>query len=413
MSFTPDQPDAESRFWGRAPSSYGTPPAIIGAEGCYLIDVLGRRFLDCAGGVGVGHRNPMILNVVVDQIWKIQQVPPGCVTEPAHQLARVLADHSPKDLSRCLLVGGRTDALTAALHLAAAATKRDEFICLGDPGTQAWLRPPTGECGGPPIHAVPPPRCGRCPLDRRWPACGIACADVVGETIDRLGSGRVAALVAEPIPVASGVVAPPDDFWTRVRRACDERGVLLVLDESRTGLNRTGPWLAAEHWRLTPDVLVIGESLGGGLPLAAVLTSNGLANAMDGPLLNLPEAIPAACAAGVATVRFHQTAALADRSRRHGETILNGLRGLSGEFPLLYDPRGRGLLLAVDVVDPQGRPDPAQCERWLRQMRDWGFLFGRAGHGAEVITIAPPLTLTEEQAAMIVNAFAELQRADS
>lgn len=407
MSFAPEHHDLSRIWWGEPPSDYGVPPAIVGAEGCYLIDVLGRRFLDAAGGLSVGHRNPMILNAVVDQIWKLQQLPAGCTAEPGHQLARVLIERAPKGLTRCLLVGSRSDALAAARHLASTATRRGEFIFLDEPDAPPWHRLPLGTIDLEQTHFVPPPRCGRCPLGRTWPECGLACADLVGEAVDRLGADRVAALVSEPIPVGPGVVVPPDGYWPRVREACAQRGVLLVLDESRTGLNRTGPWWAAEHCNLVPDVLVIGGSLGGGLPLAAVLTGDRLADALDQPLPALPAAIPAASAAGVATARFHQTAALGDRSRRHGAAILSGLREICERSPGLRHARGLGLLLAVDCVDEAGRPDPRRCARCLRQMRDWGFLFGRGGRDGEVVTIAPPLTLTEEQADTIVNAFAE------
>jgi len=407
MSFAPEPRDASRIWWGEPPSDYGVPPAIVGAEGCYLIDVLGRRFLDAAGGLTVGHRNPMILNAVVDQLWKLQQLPAGCSAEPAHQLARVLIERATNRLDRCLLVGSRGDALTAACHLASTATRRRDFILVDEPDAPLWRRLPLAAVDGERAHFVPPPRCGRCPLGRARPECALACADLVAETIDRLGPVRIAALVSEPIPVGPGVVVPPEGYWPRVQEACTQRGVLLVLDESRTGLNRTGPWWAAEHWNLAPDVLVIGESLGGGLPLAAVLTGERLADALDQPLPALSPAIPAAAAAGVAAARFHQTAALGDRSRRHGAAILNGLREIcEGPSPLRH-ARGLGLLLAVDCVDDAGRPDPRGSARCLRRMRDWGFLFARGGREGEVVTIAPPLTLTEEQADTIVSAFAE------
>ena len=355
---------------------YKTPPVIVGCEGCYLIDQTGHRYLDCTSGGGVmnaGYRNPMILNAVVDQLWRLQHAAADCLTEQTEELAATLAELTAGALSGCLFFESEGDARQAAVELAAMVTER---------------------------HAPPTPAPGVFPAPEEVERC-IVEAD----------ASRLPSLVGEPTFLEEGVLLPPEPYWRRIRDLGHQNGALLIFDETRTGMNRTGRWFAGEHWGVWPDILILGAALTNGVPCGAVLTTEEIAARCRAAEHFSSPISPVACTAAMATIRFHRTAALAGRGSRYGEKLLHEVRGVVERGTHFARPRGLGLLLAVDVVNDDGEPDSARCDQYLEQLKDWGFLLGKAGKYGNVLTIMPPLTITEEQLPLIAGALAEVDRA--
>ena len=409
-----------------APHLHPDAPVFVGGEGCYLIDRAGRRFLDCTSGGGVvnaGYRNPMILNAVVDQLWQLSYCPTDHLTEPLHHLAQTLAEMAPAGLGRSFFCTCPLEAKTAALLAATQFTGRLDFVALSSASAIAadWipaappLHVPHGESAGVwRVHALPPrTSTGEDSGAARGAACRPPRPADVRQLIEQLGPHRIAAVLAEPIPYDDGLIIPTDDYWPEIRRVCTESGVLLVFDETRTGMNRTGRWLACEHWQVAPDLLILGDSLANGQPIAVLLTTDDVA-ASCRDLGAVPfGASPVSCAAALTTMRFHRTASLAGRAERQGAVLLAGMTEAAGASRHLAHPRGKGLTAAVDVVNDAGEPDAARCERYLEQFRNWGFLVGRAGFCGNVLTFLPPLTITEDQVPLIARALSELDRADA
>ncbi|MBN2559450.1 MAG: aspartate aminotransferase family protein [Phycisphaerae bacterium] len=383
---------------------YRDPPVLVGGEGCYLIDRDGRRFLDVYSGGGVmnaGYRNPMVLNAVVDQLWKLQHAAPGHLSELMFQLAQLLAELAPGDVVRSFFCASGFEANEVAMELATQATGRHEFITLTEAPIgrakdlshilchrKLWHRSLAGGVTG------------ETPVQQESEAIERALTDV--------GPERIAAVIAEPIQIGSGIVVPPDGTWQRVRRICDEHGVLLIFDEALTAMNRTGCWFASEAWQVTPDILTVAGSLGNGVPIAAVMTTDRIAAGLaqwEAPAFG---ASPVSCAAALATIRFHRTASLGQRAARYGEALLAGLAKVAEGSAYLAHPRGKGLMIGVDVVDDRREPDAERCDEYLEQLKDWGFLAGRTGRHHNVLTLMPPLTVTEDQVDLIVSVFGEL-----
>ena len=280
--------------------SVSTPcmSVIAKAEGAYIEDTQGRRYLDFHGNnvhhIGYGH--PRLKAAITKQMDDLPFAPRRFACEPATALARKLTDIAPGDLSKVLFTTGGSDAVEVALKIARAATGRHKTISFWDAfhgagfgaasvGGEALFR---SHVIGPLLTGashVAPFACYRCPYgypDRdgapQLDLCKMTCANFIRYVLEK--EGDVAAVIAEPARAVPYI--PPPGFWAEVRKACDAHGALLIFDEIPTGLGKTGRMFACDHDDVVPDILVMGKALGGGiLPLAATLTRPGLDVAAD------------------------------------------------------------------------------------------------------------------------------------
>jgi acetylornithine/succinyldiaminopimelate/putrescine aminotransferase len=370
---------------------YKRPPHIVAGEGCWLIDSSGRRYLDCYAGVTVmnaGHCNPAIIEPAVRQIRTLQHTTTIYLTEPALRLAEALAQVAPGDLRRSFFCASGSEALEGALLLASLHTKRPEIVATttGLHGRTRWAMSATGipmwrtdpfPMGG--VHHVP-----------------FGDAAALQEVLSR-GEGRIAAVLAEPVQGNGGIRIPPTDYWPKVRALCDEHGVILVLDEVQTGFGRTGRWFACEHWGIAPDILAVSKALGNGFPIAAFMTTNAIAASYTRPGASTYGGNPVSAAAALAVVAFHREHGLAERSALLGGRFLGRLQDLAGRHRWLRNPRGLGLMIGIDVMDDEDRPDAARLDALLEELKDRGFLCGKTGLDRNVLTLMPPLIIEAEQ----------------
>jgi acetylornithine/succinyldiaminopimelate/putrescine aminotransferase len=202
-------------------------------------------------------------------------------------------------------------------------------------------------------------------------------------------------VIVEPIQAEGGVRIPTDDFLPAVRRRCDETGALLVLDEVVTGLGRTGRFLAAEHWGVVPDLLVLAKALGGGLPLGAFVGSRAVMATLsdDPPLAHVTTfgGHPLSCAAGLAALELAVRDRLAERAAMLGRSLLLGLDTLVGRGGLAA-VRGRGMLLGLELESA------AACARFVRRAQARGLILNWTLHRDTVVRLAPPLVLSDAEA---------------
>jgi 4-aminobutyrate aminotransferase len=262
---------------------------IAKAEGIWLEDAQGRRYMDFHGNnvhhIGYGH--PRLKRAIAEQMEALPFAPRRYACAPATALAAKLAAIAPGDLSKVLFTTGGSDAVEVAVKLARTATGRFKVLSFWDSFHGAGLgagslsgemlfRSGPGASLMPGTTQVAPFACYRCPYGHDvdangrpdLAACRMACAGMVEYVLER--EGDVAAVIAEPARAVPYL--PPPGFWQRVREACDRHGVLLIFDEIPTGLGKTGRMFACEHDGVTPDILVLGKALGGGiLPIAAVV----------------------------------------------------------------------------------------------------------------------------------------------
>jgi adenosylmethionine-8-amino-7-oxononanoate aminotransferase len=355
------------------------PLVMARADGVYYWDVTGKRYLDGISGIyvaSVGHNNRRVIDAIKDQLDRLAFSPPMHGTNPqAVQLANLLAELAPGDLSTVKFECGGAEVVEAAIKLA-----RQYHKLTGAPGKykivsryQSWhgstlgalsaaglkSRKTVNEPLAPGFVHVFPPTCYRCPFGKTYPTCDITCATLIDDVIQMEDPATVAAVLVEPIGHTGGVIDPPEEYLPILRQICDKHNVLLIFDEIITGIGRTGRMFAAETFGVTPDVLLIAKGLSGGYaPLSALICRQPIAQAFWGPIESNPgfveghtfEGNPVSCAAGIAVLREIIERDLLANARRQGERLRNGFEALARRYPVIGDIRGKGLFQAVEFV---------------------------------------------------------------
>jgi 4-aminobutyrate aminotransferase len=380
---------------------------LVGAQGIYLEDLQGRRYMDFHGNsvhqVGFGH--PRVIEAVKRQLDAL----PFCTRRYANQVAvdfaAKLAAASPGNLKKILLAPGGTSAIGMALKLARIVTGRFKTISMWDSfhgasldsislGGEAIFRSRIGPLL-PGTEHVPPADSYRCLWDcSTRGGCDLKCSNYLEYVLEK--EGDVAAVIAEPI--RSTPFVPPPEYWQAVRRACDKHGALLIFDEICLGLGRTGKMWASEHFGVVPDMMVLGKGLGGGLfPLAALVARDDFDIAGDRALGHYThEKSPLACAAGLATLEVIEDERLVENARELGANALQRMRAMKERFPLIGDVRGVGLLLGIELVKNRETKEKAtdEAEAIMYRALELGLSF-KLTMGS-ILTLTPPLVITRE-----------------
>ncbi len=382
--------------------------AIAKAEGIWIEDLAGRRYMDFHGNsvhhIGYGH--PRLKAAIKAQLDDLCFAPRRFTCEPAVELAETLAELAPGGLGKVLFTTGGSDAIEVALKLARAATGRFKTLSFWDAfhgagfgasavGGEATFR--SGIAGPllPGAEHIAPFACYRCHYGHPGPdACGLACAEMAAYVLER--EGDIAAVIAEPMRATP--YPPPPGFWRRVREACDRHGTLLIFDEIPTGLGKTGKFFASEHDGVTPDMIVLGKALGGGiLPIAAVIARRDLDVAGDYAIGHYThEKNPVTARAALTTIAIICEEGLAERAAELGQHSVGRLRDLMARSPAVGDVRGRGLLFGVEIVKDRGTREPADAlaERIYYRCLENGLSF-KISQG-NVLTLSPPLVISRE-----------------
>lgn len=378
---------------------------IAKAEGIWITDTAGRRFMDFHGNSAhhLGYAHPKLIAAIKRQLDDLSFAPRRFTCEPAVELAEKLAAIAPGNLGKCLFTTGGSDAIEVALKLARAATGRFKTVSFWDAfhgagfgaasvGGEATFRSHIAGPLLPGTEHVAPFACYRCPYKHSGPdSCGLACAEMLSYVLER--EGDVAAVVAEPMRAIPYV--PPPGFWKHVREACDRHGTLLIFDEIPTGLGKTGKFFASDHDGVTPDVIVLGKSLGGGvLPIAAAIARRDLDVAGGFAIGHYThEKNPVTARAALTTIEIIETEGLADRAAELGSRATDRLREQISDQPCVGDIRGRGLLFGIEIVANRETREPgnALAERIYYRCLDAGLSFKiTAGN---VLTLSPPLVI--------------------
>ena len=407
--------DEDSRYFLHQSVSTPCLNVIAKAEGIWIEDTQGRRYMDFHGNnvhhIGYGH--PKLTAAIKRQIDELPFAPRRYTCEAAVALARKLAEIAPGGLEKTLFTTGGSDALEVALKIARAATGRFKTVSFWDSfhgagfaasgvGGEAMFR--SGPIGPllPGAEHIPPFDCYRNPFGYshtgRQPhtdECGRICANLVRYTLEK--EGDVAAVVAEPNRAVPYI--PPPGFWAEVRRACDDHGALLIFDEIPTGLGKTGRMFACEHDGVTPDILVLGKALGGGiLPIAATICRPELDIAGDWAFGHYThEKNPVTARAALTTLEIIEQEGLVENAARGGARALQRLGDMMDRMTAIGDVRGRGFLLGIELVaDRETRePAPDLAEEVFYRALDEGLSF-KISMG-NVLTLTPPLTTTDAE----------------
>jgi 4-aminobutyrate aminotransferase-like enzyme len=384
------------------------PMVLEQGKGCRVFDTEGKAYLDCYSGVGVtncGHSEPSIVARTTAQLARLVHTTTIYLTAPMLQLARSLADFIGGRCTRSFFCTSGSEANETALLLAKLATGRGAFIALsralhgrtyltsGVTGMAFWRADPSPPTN---VHFAPSPTCAECPLKLQYPNCGIKCADAVGEIL-AAHPGEVAAFIAEPIHGNGGIVVPPPGYFERVQAILREHRVLLIMDEAQTGFCRTGRRFGHQHWDIEPDMITVCKALANGLPIAAVVATPEVAAAYTKPGASTFGGNLVCATAALATLDFMREHALEDAARRAGARLRAGLEDMARRYAAIREVRGLGLMLGVELVAADGAPIGAVLDDVLEDLKDRGVLVGKTGPGRNVLTLMPPLVISDAE----------------
>jgi taurine--2-oxoglutarate transaminase len=397
------------------------PIPVAGGEGRYFWDYDGKRYLDFASqlvNLSLGHQHPKVVAAIKDQAERLTTIGPMMANEKRSELARLLAEVTPGDLTMSFFTNGGAEANENAIKLARWKTGRQKIVAryrsyhgatagsitlTGDP--RRWPAEP----GIPGVVRILDPYTYRCPAGHPDPCPVCTGAPHLEEILQYEGPETVAAVILETITGTNGVIVPPDGYLQSVREVCDRHGILLILDEVMAGFGRTGKWFACEHWDVVPDILTVAKGINSGyVPLGAMVISDELAGWVRDKYFAgglTYSGHPLACAAGVASIEAFREEGIVENSAELGEVLGEGLRTLAEKHEAIGDVRGKGLFYGVELVKDRESREPlvpfnasgdgvapmakigkAALERGLYLMMHWN-----------VIIVAPPLTITREE----------------
>lgn len=401
---------------------YKNPPQFVKGEMQYLFDSEGKKYLDFYAGVSVmncGHSNPAIINPVIDQIQDLQHVCNIYLTENGVNLAEKLAEVTPGDLKRTFFVNSGTEANEGALLMAQLYTEAHEFIALdlglhgrtqltmSLTGIGMWRTTDTPNGG---IHFARNPYFYRDGQGQTQEAFEDECVADVARLIRRRTSGKIAAMIVEPIQGNAGIVTPTPHYFKKLKALLEAHNILLIVDEVQTGFGRTGKMFAIENFGIVPDIMTVAKALGNGFPIGAYITTDKIAAAFTRPSASTLGGNPVSTMAGLSVLTYLEEAKLLENANARGEQLQNGLRELATRYSLIGDVRGLGLMVGAELVTDRKTLAPAadQVDVILEKMKDRGILVGKNGENRNVLAMQPPLVITEEDVAFFLQNLDEV-----
>ncbi|MFJ2028518.1 aspartate aminotransferase family protein [Streptosporangium sp. NPDC087985] len=413
----------DTTFWDEADRlliRYGasfTPRVIERASGAYVFDRQGTPILDFTSGQMssiLGHAHPDIVATVSSAVASLNHLFSGMLSTPVLELAHRLTATLPPTLGKMLLLTTGAEANEAAIKMAKLSTGRFEIVSFDRSwhGMTQGAAAATFSAGrrgyGPPTPgnlALPAPNAYRSPFrssdgSHDWEAelaYGFA-------LVDQQSAGSLAACLIEPILSSGGIIDLPPGYLRRLKEMCDERGMLLILDEAQTGLGRTGAMYAFERDGVTPDILTLSKTLGAGLPVAAVITTAEIEQVChDRGFLFYTTHVsdPLAAAVALTVLDVIDRENLTERAATLGDQLTDRLLALRDNYEVVGDVRGRGLLQGVELVKDKKSKVPADAlgnaitsaclERGLHMN-----IVQLPGMGG-IFRIAPPLTISDDE----------------
>ncbi|MFF1692612.1 aspartate aminotransferase family protein [Streptomyces sp. NPDC058257] len=394
---------------------YADPLEITHGEGRRVWDADGKQYLDFFGGIlttMTAHALPEVTKAVSEQAGRIIHSSTLYLNRPMIDLAERVAGLSGIPDARVFFTTSGTEANDTALLLATAHRRSNQilamrnsyhgrsFTAVGITGNNAWSPTSLSPLQTLYVHGG---------VRSRGPYAALGDAEFIEACVadlkDMLGQARggAAALIAEPVQGVGGFTSPPDGLYAAFREVLREHGVLWISDEVQTGWGRTGDhfwgWQAhaAEG---PPDILTFAKGIGNGMSIGGVVASAEVMNSLDSNSISTFGGSPVTMAAGLANLTYLLEHDLQGNARRVGGLLIERVRAICAQLPVVREVRGRGLMIGVELVDPEtGEANPRAAAAVLEAAREGGLLIGKGGgHDTSVLRIAPPLSLTVTEA---------------
>ncbi len=394
-----------------------TPAFIREARGALMIDVEGRELIDFAGGIGVnnvGHCHPKVVAAIKDQADKCIHTCFHVAMYDAYvDLAARLNALAPGDFPKMtMFANSGAEAVENAVKVARYNKKRPAVICFenGYHGRTLYTLSLTSKIKpykfgfGPfasEVYRIPFAYCYRCPFGLQYPGCSVACADYLEDVfVSHVSAEATAAIIAEPIQGEGGFITPPPEYFSKVQKIAQKYDIAFIIDEVQTGVGRTGKFFAIEHWDIEPDILTLAKSLAGGMPLSAIIAREELINKIHvGGLGGTFSGNPVSCRAGLAVLEIMLEDGLLQRAQRLGEKLFAQFKNLQEKFEIIGDVRGKGPMLAMELVRDRETKTPAKeaADKLVKICFEKGLVLLSCGNFGNVIRTLMPLVITDEQ----------------
>jgi adenosylmethionine-8-amino-7-oxononanoate aminotransferase len=408
-------------------------PLLVRGKGVYVYDEHGNEYLDAAAGlavVSIGHGRKEVANVLARQAEKLAYCAGNLFeNEVAKIYTQRLGKITPGDLNSIYFTSGGSESNEAAMKIA-----RQYFLERGLKSKRLFLGRWLGYHGATlgtlslsghkgrrmkyeplllPFPHIPPAYCYRCPFDRSYPSCDLACASALEEAIVKAGPKNVAGFFAEPaVAAACGAAVPPKEYFPMISDICKKYDVLFIDDEVITGFGRTGRNFGIDHWEVVPDMMTCAKGMSGGyVPLGAVMISDGIRSVFEESGASFEHVFtfssnPLALAAGLAVLEIIETEGLVERAATLGKILFEETSRLS-EYPIVGDVRGLGLMIGVELVKDKDSKEPYPPEKNVamavyRAALEEGVIVYPGtgsvdGNSGDLFYLFPPLTIFEEE----------------
>jgi 2,2-dialkylglycine decarboxylase (pyruvate) len=374
----------------------------------------------------VGHNHPNIVAAIRKSCETALHLFSGMIPRSVVELSKAIAKVVPKPLAKSLFVNTGSESNEAAIKMAKLYTGGFEVVALGGSwhgvtghaGSVSFASDRKGYGPGMPgTFVIPEPNAYRCPVKHCRDKCDRTCMKVGFELHDMQSTGSRAAIVAEPVISAGGVIVPPEGYFQALREEAKKRGMLLIFDEAQTAFGRLGHWFAASHFGVTPDIMTVSKTLGGGIPLAATITTEEIEERCHQRgfafyTSHVSDPLPATV--GLAVLETIESEGLIQRAREMGEYLASALGDLQSRHEEIGDVRGMGLLRGVELVKDRETREPHHelgaltTERCLQLGLSMNIR--RRPERGSVWRIAPPLTVRHDDIDIAMGIFDQALR---
>lgn len=389
-------------------------PIFERAKYTLVYDVNGKEYIDFNSGQmcsALGHNHPKIIDAVKESCETIIHSNSNIFNVKEIELAKRLGEICPEPLKKSLFLLTGSDANEGAMAIAKKYTGGWEFasphisfhgfsdtarsVTFADPLWRRQYGPVIG------FFAAVAPYCYRCSLNLKYPDCKFQCVDVSFDLLDAESVGALAGFICEPLLSAGGVVVPPQGWLQRIKEKCNEREMLLILDEAQTGLAKMGTMFAFETEGVVPDILTLSKHFGGGITVSAVVTSQKIEETVRGRGLILGHSHnndPIGCAAGIASIDIIVNENMCGKAREVGAKWHERLDALYDKYEMIGDVRGKGLIRGIELVEDRENKMPAyeMGKRITAECLKNGLVFSMR-RGGSVLRFVPPFCTTDHE----------------
>ena len=397
------------------------------AQGCVIWDVDGNEFLDWCSGVlvtNIGHCHPDYVAAVKEQAEKLF----NCydfTNEPRALLAEKLVQITPPHLDKAFLLTTGSDATEAAIRMARRAHEGWEILAFhgafhgrtlgaASAGGSLGVKKGYGPLVPGFIHA-PFPYCYRCPFGLEHPDCNLQCLEFIDWVVSRESCGALCAVMTESYQGGAGSIIPPPGWYEGLEEWRKQNGLYLIFDEVQSSFGRTGKWFCMEHWDIEPDLVCLGKGLGSGVPCSAVLGRHEIMDVLPpGSMSSTNGGNPLSSRAALAAIEIIEREKLVENAARMGEIMRGRFEEMKQAVEQLGDVRGMGLVWGLEIVEDKKSKEPAPelAKAIVHEAFHRGLMMiAPIGMFGNVLRVAPPLVISEEQVQESLDIFEAALRA--